>query len=316
MRFAPGLAAAIAAFLTTAAFAQGSGVAVGAFVKDANDPNGIASLEQQLCNQYQVCRVLALDLHAEKWAYTKVTNELADVTAGRTPVIAWAENSSDMPAATDIINGVYDQLLQVQAGYLYNLPNHATVMIEFIPEMTNSSHQWLATFYGTPDWYMNAANIQAAGALYQQAEIHIASIMHTYAPNVKFIFAGETAAYTTNIGVVPEWVLFFPGNATDDFVGADHKTGKADLSSDKYFREFYAQAVTTNLPVMMTQVCSTANAAGYINSAVSELPSLFPAVVSFVYNDTTAGGCDLEGQNGALQAFASMASNSYFQLTF
>lgn len=316
MRFGPALAVAVAALLSTAAVGQTSGVAVGAFVRDANFPNGIASLEQQMCQQYQVCRTLALDYTYENWSFSKLAAEAADVNAGRTPIVAWTENAIDMPKATDVINGVYDNMLQEQAGYFYNLPNHATVIVEFIPEMTDSPHTKLGTFYGTADWYKTPANLQAAGALYQQAQAHIVNIIRKGAPNAKFVFAPESQAYIATVNGVPEWQLFYPGNATVDYVGADHRTGKADLSADKYFREFYAQAVTTNLPVMMTQVCPNKNAANYINSAITEIPALFPSVVTFVYNAATKEGCPFENQAGSLQAFSSLAANSYFQVTF
>ena len=315
---------AIGLTLSAGPSAQSAGIALGAYVNDKNDGGlrSISELESTLCQLDIVCRTLALDYHYEKFHWDTLSAEHDDITAGRTPVIAWAENSTDLPYAGNIINGNYDTLIQQDAILLNQQTTNHTVIIEFIPEMQDCQHTRLGIFYGgATSWCASSATKEAAGQLYRQAQSHIVQLMRPYVPNAKFVFAPQSSAYHTFLGAQKEWTWFYPGASTVDYLGADNRTGQSDLADDSNFQAFYTEGSSTGLPLMMTEVCPTGDATSFINSARLELPPNYPGIVSFVYNDGTSDdggnptGCAFTAHAGSLDAYGTMAADPNFQGT-
>ena len=270
-------------------------------------------------------RTLALDYQYESFNFTDLSREAWDISQHRTPLIAWDSNfpaAAGCATAADIVAGKYDSQLASQAAAIQALGK--TVMISFVPEMTDAKPT-MDCFYGA-GWEASADTMIAAGHAFAMAQNYVWTAFHkANVTNVRWIFAPEGLAFSTMVNNAPLWTYFFPGDGFLDWIGTDHHYGGAapyDLATDSVFQAFYRDAGAHNLPLMLTQTAALAGDAQteLITTAHGELPTQFPALRGFVYND--GGKQDTGGADGGfvltgtgLTAFAAMGQDPYFTAT-
>jgi hypothetical protein len=299
-------------------------VLLGAYYNDHQGGN-ITYLEHDLGHN------LSLDFHYHDfiWGSSSAQYDIWDVQMGLTPLIAWEPSGV---SAQDVINGAYDTQLIVQANQIRDLG--VPVMMDFVPEMSYkaSINDKLEYFYGA-GWHDTPQGIINAGALYVSAQHHVADLFRKQgATNAQWVFGPSGDAFSNLVNGVPEWTYFYPGVTYVDWVGMDHWSDSPtpiNFCDDTAIQEFYQATARLGKPLMIAQTAAHADPTlnpdpqtQWITSARSSIPTMFPAIHAFVWNNNTirhslgsGGDTSLYLQGKGLVAFSAMANDVVFTAT-
>jgi hypothetical protein len=276
---------------------------------------------------------VTIDFHYHHfiWGGSAAQYDIDDVKNGFVPLIAW-EPSTDpgqCVTAKDVAAGVYDADLEVQAQQIKALG--VPVMLDFIPEMTNFERDSgsLDCFYGGPGWQDSDAGIMAVAISYVEAQHHVVDLFRKNdVTNAVWIFAPGGLAYGSQlVAGKPSWTYFYPGNDYVDWLGMDYYTGNMKalrFEDDPAVHAFYDAASATGKPLLLAQTCAHAvegmnpdPQTAWIASAQASIPTQFPAIHAFVYNDQYSrnGDSTLYLQGTGLTAFIQMLNDPAFNAT-
>lgn len=295
------------------------GVMLGVYVSGSQD--NLTSLEKQ------IGRRLAIDFAYQNWDWRDgLSRQAWDIQQGRTPLIAWSSNiirGESCATASDIAAGKYDTQLKSQAKAVKSLG--AKVFIEFIPEMTDRK-SIMDCFYGA-GWSLSDSQVAHAGNAYIAAQHRVVGIFRAAgAAKVEWVFAPDAGAYGKGNGGLGEWVLFYPGAAWVDWIGVDHHVGPHKIKTfpDPVLEKFYRKTLSYGKPLMIAQTTALADPNGHpdaqtlwLSSALAAIPSRYPAIHAFIFNDH--GNQDKGGDTGkymlqgtGLATFKAMANDPNF----
>lgn len=234
---------------------------------------------------------------ADHWANSESTKQ--DFAEGRIPLVNWEPFDVKF---TDIVNGIYDSQIKLQADEAKALGKQ--FFLDFAAEM-NEEEGWGDH---NPDLYVRTFR-------------HIHDIfVQRGATNVVWVWCpnnvdsqGEATA-----------MLYYPGDKYVDWVGADgYNWGTSDNDHewetfDHVFNDIYTKISATGKPVMIGEMGSDeigGDKAKWISQVIPTLKDKFPAIKAVVWFDVDKERhWQINSSTKALEAYRAMANDPYFNL--
>jgi beta-mannanase len=225
----------------------------------------------------QIGTKVAIDLHYSDWSTPLAsTSVVADLAAGRIPLISWECGPSDASVAA----GADDATLVAQAKSIAALGK--PVMIRWFWEMeftgTNGGSQGARA----------AACIGSGGAPgFVAAWQHIVTVFRANgATNAAWVFCPGEGAYSATAAPGGSAASYYPGNAYVDWIAEDAYSRAAPVSLPTLVAGMYKEYGNSGKPMI---VCETGAEgtyqAAFLQSATA-LPALYPNLKGVVYFDS------------------------------
>lgn len=249
-----------------------------------------------------------------KWIYDGI------IANGSIPMVAWGSYPGDTYPLSGILNGDFDDIIQVYAEHLRDYGH--TVFMRWGNEMNLVEFPWTG--------YQNGKDPTKYIAAYR----HIHDIYESVgATNVLWVWSPNYASWPGEDW--NDYNNYYPGDEYVDWIGVDgYNWGKSSLNSnhewdsfDSLFADFFGDVSSRypGKPQMIAEFASVEDDGGskaaWITDAYSRMIASYPnlrAVVWFnepVYDPTIPGTVDFRVESSAASrdAYRSVINNPYFR---
>ena len=232
----------------------------------------------------------------QPWSSPTPNAQIQEVRAsGAIPMIDWACGDTD----ANIISGADDALITGFAHQLAALD--APVFLRWYYE---------PNFPGGVNYAACISNLGPQG--YVDAFRHIHDLfVAAGAWNVGFIWTIAAS------GTDHDWIDYYPGSAYVDWITAD---GYARTSTptpgvfSQRFAQWYQTFANFGKPLMITETAAfSGSQQDYLNEIRADVPTQFPLLKGIIYFDALGNLPGYPLDTGGMQAFQSLASDTFFQ---